>query len=54
MKGVPLFNGRYAKEVPFLSEIILKGMGLVLGAEPPCVNFIEHPPDNHMNVVSLA
>ena len=35
-------------------EMVLKDDGLVLAAEPPCINFIEHPPDNHMNVFSLA
>jgi len=38
VKGVPFFNGRSTKGVPFLSKMALKkGKGLELGAEPPRV-----------------
>ena len=35
MKGVPFVNKRYTKGIPFCSEMVEKGKGLDLWAEPP-------------------
>ena len=48
VKGLPFFNKRYTKEVPFLiceSYCIQKGTGwLDLGVESPCIKLVEYLP----------
>ena len=44
VKGVPSFNKRYTKGIPFMSEMVYKrSRGWTLGESPPGIKFCPAP-----------